>query len=109
MKILKIAVVTAGMAINFSAWSSEGTRTPSSTEHHMNMDTPEMRQKMARMHELMASCLKSNRSMNECHQEMMQNCPMMKEGKCEMHGMMGMGMKGHDHHEMTKGKKAKDK
>lgn len=57
--------------------------------------TKEMRSQMAQMHEKMATCLKSDVSFSECHQEMMTNCPMMKNGNCPM---MGSGMHMKDHH-----------
>ena len=48
--------------------------------------TPEMRQKMAEMHQKMADCLKSDQSIDECHKIMMKECP--------MHGMEGCPMMG---------------
>ena len=60
--------------------------------------TTEQRQKMADLHEKMASCLRSDRPMSECHQEMMKgrkdavgkdSCPMMG-------GKMGHGMHHHN-------------
>lgn len=57
----------------------------------------EERQKMADMHSKMASCLKSDRPMSECRNEMMSSCQkMMGEDGCPMMGKKGMmrGMKG---------------
>lgn len=34
----------------------------------------EQRQKMAEQHDKMAACLRSTKSVAECHKEMMQNC-----------------------------------
>lgn len=57
------------------------------------------REKMAAVHEKMAACLRSDKSIAECHTEMMKTCQetMGKDG-CPMMGMGGsMGMKGmHD-------------
>ena len=52
----------------------------------------EMREKMATVHERIAACLRSDRTMTECRKEMQQACQDMmgKEG-CPM---MGMGMHG---------------
>lgn len=63
----------------------------------MTMEEPskEARAKMIAMHEKMAVCLKSDRKMSDCHQQMMSSCPMMKDGKCPM--MMEHG------HDMKKG------
>lgn len=68
-----------------------------------DMTEKESRQKMAEMHQQMADCLKSDKTMDECHGEMRTSClefrksmPMMKDGmmpgkKGMMHksGMMG--------------------
>lgn len=54
----------------------------------------EMREKMATMHEQMASCLRSDKAVATCHDEMMKSCKdTMGEKGCPMMGM-------HDH--MTK-------
>ena len=59
----------------------------------------EMNEQMAKTHQKMAECLKSERSDKECMDEMKENCPMMKAGKkCPMMDMMGDGdSKAHDH------------
>lgn len=47
----------------------------------------EMREKMATLHERMAACLRSERTFQECREEMQKNCSnMMGERGC----MMGM-------------------
>lgn len=61
----------------------------------------ENRQKMAKVHEKMASCLKSNKPMSECRGEMKNNChKMMGENGCPMMGKMMEQMGG-----MMKGRK----
>lgn len=77
-------------------------------DHHgkgpMTEPTKEERAQMADMHSKMAECLRSEKSMKDCHEEMKANCPMMKDGKaCPM----GMDHHGHMHH--SKGEKAKKK
>ncbi len=59
----------------------------------MMMDmTPEQRQSMATTHEKLATCLRSTRTMTECHDEMMTNCEAaMGKEACSM-----MQMKQHD-------------
>ena len=64
------------------------------TNEWVNM-SPETRKQMADMHQKMADCLKSDKSILECRDSMMANCPMMKNGRCPMMGMMGMHG---DHH-----------
>jgi hypothetical protein len=54
---------------------------------------------MAKNHETMAACLRSDKAVTECHDEMMKNCtdahacpsPMMMGGKGMHHGMMQGG------------------
>ena len=71
----------------------------------------DMMDKMAEMHKKMAECLRSDKPMSECREQMMKDCPMAKSGRCpmmdEMGGMHGMGgmMDGHGKG-MMKGNKA---
>ena len=53
--------------------------------------TTEQRQKMADAHEKMATCLRSDKPMSGCHEEMMKSCQegMGKDG-CPMMGGKGM-------------------
>ena len=52
--------------------------------------TAEQRAKMADAHEKMAACLRSNRPLGECHDEMMKSCQeTMGTGACPMMGGMG--------------------
>lgn len=56
--------------------------------------TKEQRAQMAEMHEKAAACLRSEKSFDQCHKEMWENCPMAKDGKsCPMMGMMHHGRK----------------
>ena len=64
--------------------------------------TPEMRKKMAAEHQKMADCLNSPKTMSECHDEMVKECPMMNvmmygmmNGMMDGHKMNGHHMKGH--------------
>jgi hypothetical protein len=63
--------------------------------------TKEMREKMAVLHERMATCLRSDKSMSECRAEMQKGCrEMMGNQGCTMMGRggmkgMGPGMRGH--------------
>jgi hypothetical protein len=55
--------------------------------------TAEQRQQMANMHEKMSTCLRSDKSMEDCHKEMMDSHKdfMGKGDSCPMHGMHGKG------------------
>lgn len=60
----------------------------------MKPPTKEERVKMAAAHEKMATCLKSDSSMEDCHKEMVKVCEETHgKGKCPM--MMGKGDMGH--------------
>ncbi|WP_413288803.1 hypothetical protein [Bdellovibrio sp. HCB337] len=72
------------LLILLSTLSLAAFAAPTSTTY-----TPEQRKQMANMHLKAAECLNSTKTVQECHQEMMKNCPMMKDGSCPM---MGMGM-----------------
>lgn len=60
--------------------------------------TTEQRQKMADLHDKMAACLRSDRPLSDCHEEMMKGCKeaMGKDGCPMMIGKMGHRM----HHHM---------
>ena len=51
----------------------------------------EMREQMAALHEQMAACLRSDKSMSECRTQMIQSCQSTM-GSQGCHTAMGMGM-----------------
>ncbi len=53
--------------------------------------TKEERTQMVEMHTKMADCLKTDKLMADCHKEMMDSCPLAKNGKCPMMAMGPMG------------------
>lgn len=60
---------------------------PVFADHHnmMNMQlTPEQRKQMADMHAKAAACLTSNKTFQECHQEMMKSSVHMGKGMAHM-------------------------
>ncbi|MHB8420154.1 MAG: hypothetical protein ACYDCL_18930, partial [Myxococcales bacterium] len=70
MKKLGLAlgvVLLGGMAL-----AAEGTAPTTSTSK--TTLTPEQRGQLADMHEKMAACLRSDRSLPDCHDEMMKSC-----------------------------------
>ena len=56
--------------------------------------TKETREKMAVLHEQMAACLRSDKSLSDCRAEMMKGC---KESMGDQGCPMGMGMGKHSH------------
>jgi hypothetical protein len=75
-----------GMAGAWSAFAGDPTASATST-----VTTKEMRAQMATVHEQMAACLRSDKSMSHCRTEMMTSCQkiMGTQGCC-----MGQGAKG---------------
>lgn len=54
----------------------------------MTEPSKEMRAKMAVVHEQMAACLRTDRAMSDCHEQMMKECHrLMGESGCPMMGM----------------------
>ena len=70
-------------------WGSCAIASPPATG--VAAPSPAMREKMAQIHEKMAACLRSNRSIADCHQEMMNQCHQaLGDQACRM--MQGGGM-----------------
>jgi hypothetical protein len=93
-----IAMASLTMSMSVSVFGGEKMKT---MDKGMTMEpTTEQRQKMAKMHESMAACLRSDKPMQDCKKEMMNSCEdsMGKECKMmhEMHGMGGQKMKHHE-------------
>lgn len=86
--VIRGMVVIAAIAMSWgiTAGAVESTEPVSSTEPQQS------REQMARAHEKMAACLRSERPLAECRVEMMHSCKAMKEKQ-------GCGMKMTDHGE----------
>ena len=78
------SILTSVLALSVATATLAADKAPAPTK--------ETREKMAVLHEHMAACLRSDKSISECHTEMMhdcradlgkQGCPMMEMG----HGM----------------------
>lgn len=63
------------------------------TSQAQTEQSPEMKKNMADMYQKMADCMKSDKSMHDCHKEVMKDCPVAKStGSCPlMEGMMSDG------------------
>lgn len=85
------AVSTASLAL--AADNKKTKAPPADKKPHMEM-TAEQRQKMAEVHEKMAACLKTDKSIDDCHKEMAGSYKDAMGGKegCPMH--MGHGKHG---------------
>jgi hypothetical protein len=83
MKKIRLLAGIVAMISGFALAQDKAT-TPTKAPPQL---TAEQRAKMADAHEKMAACLRSNRPLGECHDEMMKSCQeTMGTGGC---GMMG--------------------
>jgi hypothetical protein len=75
MALLLCAISISGnLALATPAFAEDPTEESAPGEQKMPTMTKEQRQKMAEAHENMATCLRSDRPMKECHEEMMKAC-----------------------------------
>lgn len=95
-------------APSFAAEKAAKSGEPTKEERQMRAERHE---KMSEMHEKMAECLRSDKTMSECHEQIQKECSAMREGgHCPMLDEMGMGMgRGKWHHGMVKEKKSDNK
>ena len=90
---MKLAIFICTVTM-FGSFASGKETSGKSNGEKMTMEfTASQRQSMANIHEKMAACLRSERPLSACHQEMMTACK--GESGCPMMG----GMKGHGMHE----------
>jgi hypothetical protein len=77
-----LAVALLCMGTPLSARGAAATSTPAASE------SKETREKMATLHEQMATCLRSDKSVAECHKEMKKSCrETLGAQACPMMGM----------------------
>lgn len=93
----KLAALVACLAIFGAAFAADeptpAAKTPAPTK--------EQREQMAKVHEHMAACLRSDKTVWECHDAARQECQAAMGGQCAMMGsMMGPmnGPMGPQHH-----------
>jgi hypothetical protein len=83
-----------------TAWSADPAPAASASQA---APSKEVREKMAALHEQMATCLRSDKSVAECRTELMKGC--RESQTCPMMGMGGGMRRGH----MTQAPPATDK
>ena len=72
MKCKLFVIVTLfGLGVNTHAADKNAPQKPREAQQQ---ESQNMRQQMAQAHEEMALCLKSDKNMNECRQEMQESC-----------------------------------
>ncbi len=102
-KAVSASAVLLALLISAAASAEEKGMSAHSANHMAG--TPEMKNDMADMHQKMAECLRTEKSMQDCHGEMMKNCQDAKApGHCSM--MESMMNKGGMKHGKMKHKKA---
>jgi hypothetical protein len=104
----KIATLLCTMVLVGSFAFAQDSSKKASSDKKMPAMTTEQRQKMAEAHEKMATCLRSDKALNECHEEMMKACQegMGKDG-CPMMGGKGMHHGHMMHHDESDSKATK--
>jgi len=83
----RAAVGIAVALLSASAWSADPP--PPAASPSEAVPSKEVREKMATLHEQMAACLRSDKSIDECRAEMRRSCAQMVGA--ESCPLMGMG------------------
>jgi len=94
---MKLAMMVTALCLTISAIPAQSAEKAKTKMMRMPEMNATQRQEMATAHEKMASCLRSERAVTDCHQEMMDSCkdsmgknfcPMMGKGKKHDRGQM---------------------
>lgn len=89
----KLTILSLFLIISCAHGQNKNSQGSQSNDSWMNLSASERKQ-MSEMHQKMADCLSSNKSISECRDYMRSQYPAMKDGNW---GMMGHGhMMGHD-------------
>ncbi len=78
---LGLVAVVAMLIAGTQVWAADMSPNASASQAQPSKET---REKMAQAHEKMAACLRSDRSISECHHEMMTACEELGEHACGM-------------------------
>jgi hypothetical protein len=88
-----LAIVSSTLLFAADAPSTAQPSSAATTSAALPALTKEQREKLASVHEQMASCLRSDKSLSECRSLMLQGCRSAM-GTTGCPGMMGPGMMG---------------
>ena len=89
--MLAVAGIAAALLGAGAAWSADPAPTAPAAKTAPS-PSKETREKMAVLHEQMAACLRSDKSVSECHAQMMKSChDNLGANGCPMMGMGHMG------------------
>ncbi len=103
-KFHKSAAIALILSLSLSTVVMAQTKNKAATSQMQTEQSPEMKKNMADMYQKMADCMKTDKSMNDCHKEIMKDCPVAKEtGSCPlMDGMKGKMNHGKMNHKKMK-------
>ncbi len=105
IKIHKSAALALILSLSLPTIVMAQTKNKASSSQMQTEQSPEMKKNMADMYQKMADCMKTDKSMDDCHQEVMKDCPVAKEtGSCPLMD----GMNGKMHHGKMNHKKMKN-
>lgn len=91
----RMMILVASTMLSFSAYAGDKGSANKNANGKKTEWTKEQRETMAKNHETMATCLRSDKAVTDCHDEMMKSCK--ESDSCPM---KGRGM----HHGMHEGK-----
>ena len=91
-KLLLPALLTLGLSTSALAQGSKTSKKSTSPKESQTL-TKDQRENMAKAHEQMASCLRTDKSMKECRDEMWKSCKDAGAGECPR--MEHQGKHGH--------------
>ncbi len=104
IKIHKSAAIALLLSLSLSTVAMAQVKGKTATTQAQTEQSPEMKKNMADMYQKMADCMKTDKSMDDCHKEIMKDCPVAKEtGSCPlMDGMKGKMNHGKMNHKKMK-------
>ena len=88
----RYAIVAVALFLSLPTIVTAQSKSKAPPSHAQADQSPEMKKNMADMYQKMADCMRTDKSMHDCHKEVMKDCPVAKEtGSCPlMDGMGGM-------------------
>lgn len=83
----KLTMIVAGLILSFGAHADDKGATQKPGRGKTTEWTKEQREAMAKNHESMAACLRSDKAIADCHDEMLKSCK--ESDVCPMNASMG--------------------
>lgn len=98
MRFVTAFILSVFVLLPLTVYAAEQSpKSPVELSKSVRIQRADKLDKMAEMHKKMAECLRSDKTMSECHEQTIKECPMAKEGHCPMMDEPGMGW-GRKHH-----------